>query len=118
MHQQNGQALRDERQHIRQSISDILLTPIGSRIQRRDYGSYIYQLLDKPMSTSLALQLSVAAVIALKKWEPRIDVSRFAVQVEPNNARIQAQIDCVRKEDKQKMRIDDVILGFKHERTD
>lgn len=116
MHRHNGQKLDDEQAHIRQSIHDILLTPIGSRIMRRDYGSYIYALLDKPISRTLMLQLSAAAVIALKKWEPRIEINRFAVEIEPQQAQINAQIDYVRKENKQKFTINDVILGIGNER--
>lgn len=37
-----GRYCENESVHLRQSIADILLTPIGTRIQRRDYGSYIF----------------------------------------------------------------------------
>ena len=32
-------------EHLRQSIRDILTTPIGSRVMRRDYGSRLFELL-------------------------------------------------------------------------
>ncbi|MCV6588938.1 MAG: hypothetical protein OIF57_07920 [Marinobacterium sp.] len=34
--------------HIRQSITNILTTPIGTRVMRRDYGSVLPDLIDRP----------------------------------------------------------------------
>jgi uncharacterized protein len=68
--------------HLRQSVRDILLTPIGSRVMRREYGSLIPLLLDRPLSTGLMLQLQAAAVAALHRWEPRVRVLRFAPAVD------------------------------------
>ena len=33
--------------HLRQSIADILSTPIGSRVMRRNYGSHLFDLIDQ-----------------------------------------------------------------------
>ena len=41
MSRETGRACDDELAHIRQSIRDILTTPVGSRIKRRDYGSLL-----------------------------------------------------------------------------
>ncbi|NBI43362.1 baseplate assembly protein W [[Haemophilus] felis] len=82
MNKHTGEILKDEGLHIKQSIGDILITPIGSRIQRRDYGSQIPLLLAKPMSHALLLQISSAAVMALTKWEPRIQITAFKPKVE------------------------------------
>jgi len=38
MHRDTVRAITDA-DHIRQSMSDILRTPVGSRVMRRDYGS-------------------------------------------------------------------------------
>ena len=32
--------------HLRQSVTDILTTPMGSRVQRRRYGSEVPELID------------------------------------------------------------------------
>ena len=69
----NGAAL-DGLGHLRQSITDILTTPIGSRVMRRDYGSRLYRLVDAPMNGSILLDLYTATAEALAAWEPRIDV--------------------------------------------
>ena len=60
--------------HLRQSIRDILTTPIGSRVMRRDYGSRLYRLVDAPLNRATILDLYAATAEALATWEPRIDV--------------------------------------------
>lgn len=57
--------------HLRQSIRDILTTPLGSRVMRRDYGSRLFELVDRPSDPQLLLELYAATAEALAKWEPR-----------------------------------------------
>lgn len=72
---QTGRALAGL-DHLRQSITDILTTPIGSRVMRRDYGSRIYELVDAPINQSTLLDLFAATVEAIQRWEPRFKVTR------------------------------------------
>ncbi|SFR79759.1 GPW/gp25 family protein [Sphingomonas jatrophae] len=65
--------------HLRQSIADVLMTPIGTRIGRRDYGSLVPELIDQPANAAGRLRLFAAAAIALLAWEPRLRVSRFTL---------------------------------------
>jgi phage baseplate assembly protein W len=68
--------------HLKQSITDILRTPIGSRVMRRDYGSKLFQLVDAPLNRSTIVNFYAATVEALTRWEPRISISRVqATQV-------------------------------------
>lgn len=60
--------------HLRQSIRDILTTPIGARVMRRDYGSRIFELIDAPMNRSTLLDIYAATAEALARWEPRFKV--------------------------------------------
>ena len=60
--------------HLRQSIRDILTTPIGSRVMRRTYGSRLFRLVDAPLNRSTLLDLYAATAEALDLWEPRIRV--------------------------------------------
>lgn len=60
--------------HLRQSIRDILTTPIGSRVMRRTYGSRLFRLVDAPLNRSTLLELYAATAEALDLWEPRIRV--------------------------------------------
>lgn len=68
--------------HLRQSIRDILGTPLGTRVMLRDYGSRLFELVDAPINRGTIVDLYVATIEALAKWEPRISVSRvFAESV-------------------------------------
>lgn len=66
-----GKSLADD-DHLRQSITDILTTPVGSRVLLRDYGSRIFSLIDAPLNALTKLDLYVATIEALLIWEPRI----------------------------------------------
>ncbi|MGV8925248.1 MAG: GPW/gp25 family protein [Ewingella sp.] len=67
----NGRSVEDLA-HIQQSIADILATPVGSRVMRRDYGSLLSELLDRPQNAALRLQIMAACYGAILKWEPRV----------------------------------------------
>ena len=66
-------------EHIQQSIQDILTTPIGSRIMRREYGSLLPQLIDAPTNATTLLQLKVAAATAIMQWEDRIKINNIHI---------------------------------------
>jgi len=68
--------------HLRQSVRDILTTPIGTRVMRREYGSRLYELVDAPMNPSGLLDLYAATAEALAKWEPRIDVEQVSSETD------------------------------------
>lgn len=61
--------------HIRQSVRDILTTPVGTRVMRRDYGSLLPELIDAPLNDATLLQAYAASVMAIIRWEPRIRVT-------------------------------------------
>lgn len=61
--------------HLRQSIADILGTPIGSRIMRRSYGSQLPELIDQPDNSTTRVRIFSATAGALMKWEPRLRLS-------------------------------------------
>lgn len=75
-------------EHLQQSVADILTTPIGSRLMRRDYGCDQFSLIDQPLNGALALQAKAVIVIALLRWEPRINLTRIAMELgdEPGQA--------------------------------
>ena len=45
MNAKTGKALSGV-DHLKQSIQDIVTTPLGSRVMRRDYGCGLFDLLD------------------------------------------------------------------------
>lgn len=61
--------------HLKQSIADILNTPIGSRVMRRDYGSKLFSLIDAPLNRGTLVDIYAAIAEALMKWEDRLLVS-------------------------------------------
>ncbi|WP_264719201.1 GPW/gp25 family protein [Wolbachia endosymbiont (group A) of Lasioglossum morio] len=64
-------------EHLKQSIIDILTTPIGSRVMRRDYGSRLLELVDKPINRDLTLEIYAAVAEALQKLEQRFKLYQF-----------------------------------------
>lgn len=63
-------------EHIRQSIGDILSTPIESRVMRRDYGSMLFRLIDQPANAATMMLLRAATADAIRRWEPRVRLTR------------------------------------------
>lgn len=66
--------------HLQQSIADILTTPLGSRLQRRTYGSLLPGLIDQPDNARTRLRCYAAIASALMNWEPRLRVTRVGMQ--------------------------------------
>ncbi|HEF4755988.1 GPW/gp25 family protein [Burkholderia multivorans] len=62
--------------HIEQSAADILFTPLGTRVMRRDYGSLLPELIDGPINPLMRMRVMAASVMALARWEPRIQVNQ------------------------------------------
>lgn len=65
--------------HLAQSINDILSTPKGTRVMRRDYGSDLPRLIDAPMNGETLVDLFMATAEALDAWEPRFRLIRVEV---------------------------------------
>ena len=66
--------------HLQQSSADILTTPLGSRLQRRTYGSLLPGLIDQPDNARTRLRCYAAIASALMNWEPRLRVTRVGMQ--------------------------------------
>ncbi|HAT4396956.1 TPA: baseplate J/gp47 family protein [Citrobacter freundii] len=78
MSRNDGQAIADT-DHLRQSVRDILLTPQGSRLARREYGSLLSALIDQPQNPALRLQIMSAVYVALNRWEPRLTLDSITI---------------------------------------
>ncbi|GAB5125463.1 TPA: GPW/gp25 family protein [Escherichia coli] len=66
-------------EHLRQSVTDILSTPVGSRVLLREYGSRIFSLLDNPQDDFTRVRIVRETVTALERWEPRLTLRRVEV---------------------------------------
>lgn len=89
---QTGTALTADA-HLAQSIGDILATPLGSRVMRRDYGSLLFELVDRPINGAIRMLLHAATAIALRRWEPRLRLTRVILQGEPQGGHLTIRIE-------------------------
>ncbi|OSD72749.1 baseplate assembly protein [Salmonella enterica subsp. enterica serovar Rough O:d:1,7] len=76
----NGTGTLNDSDQLWNSVNDILLTPLASRVMRRDYGSLVSDLIDSPQNAATRLQCMSAAVIALTRWEPRIALNKIDIR--------------------------------------
>ncbi len=83
MHATAGTVL-DDLAHLRQSIVDILTTPLGTRLERRTYGSLLTELIDHPDHGATRVRIYAAVASALMRWEPRLRLSRVHLASGPN----------------------------------
>jgi phage baseplate assembly protein W len=65
--------------HIRQSVQDILSTPLGSRVMLPGYGSNLLRLVDHPADHVTAVRVVMATAVAIARWEPRVTINTIAV---------------------------------------
>lgn len=68
--------------YLRQRLTDVLTTPKGTRIMRRDYGCDLFELLDQPMNESWLVRCYAAIAEAID--EPVNGLPDFTLeQVKP-----------------------------------
>lgn len=78
MNRTTGRSIRGI-EHLQQSVADILTTPLGTRLERRTYGSLLPNLIDQPDNAATRLRCYAAIASALMKWEPRLRVTRVGM---------------------------------------
>ena len=102
----------DDVKSLLQSIKDILTTPIGTRVMRRDYGSEIHRLLDLPLNSGNLLLIYAATADALAKWEPRFITETVAAVQGPNDGSIDITITGEYIPLGEKITIEGIVVGF------
>lgn len=60
---------------IAQRIADVLTTPKGARVMRRDYGSILPKLIDMPDNAATRLLLGAASAAAIARWIPELSLT-------------------------------------------
>lgn len=83
----------DGNAHLGQSIGDILSTPIGSRVMRRDYGSMLPDLIDQPANALTRQLVFAATAVAIARWEPRLLLKKVAVSTDNRDGTMTIDID-------------------------
>lgn len=99
--------------HLQQSIVDILTTPLGSRVMLRNYGSTLFQLIDRPINKNLTWAMQATVIAALTKWEPRLLISK--VQIDPSdwqNGKVQLALEGHYLVTGQPIRVKDITLDM------
>jgi len=106
---QTGKALPGI-EHLKQSIRDILTTPIGTRVMRRDYGSQIFELIDAPMNSATLIDVVAATADALDKWEPRLILERVIVNSATSDGKFDLSILGKYRPDGKQIKLDGILL--------
>lgn len=94
MNRYTGQSM-DEAAHIRQSIADILTTPLGARVMRRHYGSILFELIDQPLEGATLLRAYTGIMDALARWEKRVSlvsITRLVQTDRPGHLTLRAEL--------------------------
>jgi len=76
---------------IEDSIKDILLTPIGSRVMLLDYGSKIFELVDKKVDDVFKANLTLYVIQAICKWEKRVSLDEVRL-ISRENSKLKFKI--------------------------
>lgn len=84
--------------HLRQSIHDILTTPVGSSVMNREYGSLLPELIDHPGNGGNLLRLMTATVMALGRWEPRLSIRKVSVSLGTSPGALTIDLEGTRRE--------------------
>ena len=59
---------------VEDSIRDILSTPIGSRVMLPQYGSRLFELIDRRVNDEFRDDLSYFVIEAVQRWEKRVQI--------------------------------------------
>lgn len=62
---------------IKQSIRDIITTPIGSRVMLKEYGCNIHEWIDAPLNEETKSEIVASIAQAITIWERRIVIDRI-----------------------------------------
>lgn len=76
----NDVPLKYDKEAVKQSIIDILLTRVGEREFMPNYGSTLYWILFENMGVITQIRIRNAIEDALTNWEPRIQINDILVQ--------------------------------------
>lgn len=109
MSRTDGKTIDDDLVHLHQSVVDILTTPIGNQVLRRDYGSRLFDLIDTGLNNSGVMDIYAATVTALALWENRLAIQN--VRVTPGKGTLSLTITGLYKPNNIGVRISDIQVG-------
>lgn len=72
----------DETEKLKENIIHILLTGVGERVMRRDYGGGMRQLVHDPNNEALRAVVQHQIARTIGRWEPRVLLQSVTVSQE------------------------------------
>lgn len=70
---------------IEESIKDILLTPLGSRVMLPEYGSRLFELVDRRVDDEFRSDFAYYVISAINRWEKRVRIKKVLLKSFENN---------------------------------
>lgn len=92
----NDVPLKYDKEALKQSIIDILLTRVGEREFMPNYGSTLYWILFENMGVITQIRIRNAIEDALTNWEPRIRINDILVQKKDTTWNIELDYTVIR----------------------
>ena len=80
-----GVALVTDDREVAEAIRMILGTAVGERPMRPDVGSRIHEFVFAEADSGTAIRLAGEVRAALRRWEPRIEVTNVDVSIDEEN---------------------------------
>jgi len=71
--------------NVEQSLQILLMTKLGERVMRSDFGTEAPRLVFAPGSTQYLQLLEKTISDAVTNWEPRIDLTTVDAEADPTN---------------------------------
>lgn len=71
--------------NVEQSLHILLLTQLGERVMRSDFGTQAPKLVFSPGSVQYLRLLENTIKDAVREWEPRVDLNSVLAEADPTN---------------------------------
>lgn len=70
----------DEAEKIKENLVHLLMTSLGERVMRRNYGGGLRQLVHEPNNDALRALAQHQIAAAILQWEPRVRLRQLNIQ--------------------------------------
>lgn len=88
INQQGNVDLSAQENSVKESIYIILLTQLGERVYRPDFGCRLSELSFAPMNSETLMLMRIYVQEALEMWEPRIILDRVLAEPDSSEGRV------------------------------
>lgn len=79
MNRNTGRAITGA-ERDKQRLNILIQTPVGMRVQRRDFGTVVPYLVDQPLNAATVLRMYSATASAVKHWLPDIQLDSIRLE--------------------------------------